>query len=274
LILLVASNKDKASLNIAEQLIVNHDFRKDSESFLDNLVYLKEMPNGEISKLIFINQEPVNTQNLPFPKSRLLIFLSRHKSESERPTLSVHTPGNLGEASLGGLPEKVSISPASAMKEALIAMKKAQEEMDLKYEVSYECTHHGPSLNVPTMFVELGSSPNQWADSEAAEAVARGALAAASTASIGKEYLTVLGIGGPHYNAKFTRKALTTEIAFGHIVPKYAVERLDERMLRQCVERTFEPVRKAILDWKGIRGADKKGLLEKLIKLGLESEKA
>ena len=134
MILLVASNKDKASLNIAKQLIVNHDFRKDSKRFLGNPVYLKEMPNGEISKLIFINQEPVNTQNLPFPKSRLLIFLSRHKSESERPTLSVHTPGNIGEATLGGISRKVSVSSASAMKKALISMKKAQEEMNLEYE--------------------------------------------------------------------------------------------------------------------------------------------
>jgi len=271
LILLVASKKDKASLNIAKQLITNHDFHRDSKKFLDNPVYSRKMPNGEISRLIFIDQEPVNTQNLPFPKPlRLLIFLSRHKSESGRPTLSVHTPGNLGEASLGGIPKKVSVSPASAMKEALIAMKKAQEEISLKYEVSYECTHHGPSLDVPTMFVELGSSPTQWEDREAAEAVARGALAAAS---IKKLYPTVLGIGGPHYNAKFTRKALSSEIAFGHIIPKYAVERLDAEMLRQCVERTVEPVQKVILDWKGIRGADKKNLLETLLEIELKFER-
>ena len=156
------------------------------------------------------------------------------------------------------------------MKEALIAMKKAQEEMDLKYEVSYECTHHGPSLDLPTMFVELGSSPTQWKDLNAAEAVAQGALAAAS---VSKTYPTVIGIGGPHYNAKFTRKALSTETAFGHIVPKYAIEELDEKMLRQCVERTVEPVQKAILDWKGIKGANKKGLLEKLREIKLDFEK-
>jgi len=271
LILLVASKRDKASLNIAKQLIANHDFRRNSKKFLGNPVYSRETPNGEISELIFIDEEPVNTQNFPFPKpSELLIFLSRHKSESGRPTLSVHTPGNIGEASLGGIPRRVSISPASAMKEALVTMKKAQEEMSLKYEVSYECTHHGPSLDIPTMFVELGSSPIQWEDLDAAEAVARGALAAASTEEI---YPTVLGIGGPHYNAKFTRKALSSEIAFGHIVPKYAVERLDAEMLRQCVERTVEPIQKAILDWKGIRGADKKNLLENLLKAELEFEK-
>jgi len=34
-----------------------------------------------------------------------------------------------------------------------------------------------------------------------------------------------------------------------------------------------EPVQKAILDWKGIRGADKKDLLERLLKLELDFEK-
>ena len=271
MILIVASKKDEASLNIAEQLIEKHDFKKTSEEFMDNPVYSRESFIGEDVRLVFVNQETIYTQNISFPKgSRLIIFISRHKSKSGRPTLSVHTPGNISEAFLGGIPRKVSISPASAMKEALIEMKKAQEEMDLKYEVSYECTHHGPSLDLPVMFAELGSSPLQWRDSEAADAVARGALAAASTRRI---YPTVLGVGGPHYNMKFTRKALETKVAFGHIIPKYAIEALDEEMLRQCVERTVEPVQKAILDWKGIRGDEKKDLLEDLRKIGLEYEK-
>jgi len=271
MILLVASKKDEASMNIAEQLISHHGFQRASKRSSERPVYSKKMPNDKVAELIFIDQEPVNTQYFPFPKElKLLIFLSRHKSESGKPTLSVHTPGNLSEALLGGIPRRLSVSPASAMKEALIAMKMAQEELNLEYDVCYECTHHGPSLDLPTIFVELGSSPTQWRDSEAAEAVARGALAAASTEKI---YPAVLGIGGPHYNAKFTRKALTTEVAFGHIIPKYAVKKVDEEMLRQCIERTVEPVHKALLDWKGIRGSDKKDLLERLLKLGLDFEK-
>ena len=46
------------------------------------------------------------------------------------------------------------------MRDALKALLHYKEELNLDYEVSYECTHHGPSLNVPAMFVELGSSEN------------------------------------------------------------------------------------------------------------------
>jgi D-aminoacyl-tRNA deacylase len=271
MILLVASKVDKAAVNIADQLLKNHGFDETSETFDGNPVYSKNLRNEEAANLVFIEQESVGTQSLGFPSSlRLLIFLSRHKSKSGTPTLSVHTPGNLGEAALGGLPRRVSVSPASAMKEALKAMKTAQEELGLEYEVSYECTHHGPSLDVPTMFVELGSSPKQWEDVDAAEAVARGAMAAAVNKKV---YPAVLGIGGPHYSRKFTKKALSTETAFGHIIPKYAIGEIDAEILRQCVTRTVEPVEKVVLDWKGIRGADKEILLNFLGEIDIEIER-
>ena len=272
MILLIASKKDKAGMNIADQLLDNHGFKKTPETLFGHTAYSKELGNGETAKLAFIKQEPIDTQSLTFPfQPRLLIFISRHKSKSGTPTLSVHTPGNLGEAELGGLPRRVSISPASAMKDALKAMKKAQEEMNLDYEVSYECTHHGPSLDIPTMFAELGSSPKQWEDTDAAEAVATGALAAACNEDV---YQTALGIGGPHYSKKFTKRALSTPTAFGHIIPKYAVNKIDRNILRQCVAKTVEPVEKAVLDWKGIRGADKPRLLNLLGEIDLEIDKA
>ena len=58
-----------------------------------------------------------------------------------------------------------------------------KKKLKLDYEVSYEVTHHGPSLDVPAMFVELGSSENQWSDSKAAEAVAHSAMYAVANFS-------------------------------------------------------------------------------------------
>lgn len=272
MILLIASKADKAGMNIATQLQTNHGFVEAPESLFGHPVCTRKLGHEETAKLAFIDQEPIDTQSLAYPTGlKLLIFISRHKSKSGTPTLSVHTPGNIGNADLGGLPKAISISPASAMKEALKAMKKAQEEMGLRYEVSYECTHHGPSLNIPTMFVELGSSAKQWEDTNAAEAVARGAMAAASHQNV---YPTVLGIGGPHYSKKFTTKALSSEIAFGHIIPKYAVAQIDRNVLRQCITKTVEPVRSVFLDWKGVKGADRPRLLNLLAETGLEVEKA
>ncbi len=270
MILIVASTKDVAGMNISQQILDKYDFEKVEEKFHQNPVYSKKMQDS-LAKLVFVNEKIVNTQFITeFFSPQLLVFISKHRSVSGRPTLSVHTPGNLGEAQMGGIPRRVSVSPASAMRNALLEMANMKEELKLNYQVCYECTHHGPSLDVPAMFVELGSSMKQWKDKRAAEAVARAAMAAVSKQS---KYQAVLGIGGPHYNAKFTKIALSKPIAFGHIIPKYAVSLLDADMVRQCVERTVEKVESVILDWKGIKGADKKRLMTILNDVGVSIEK-
>lgn len=273
MILLVASNKDPASQNIARQVLSHYPFTKTTENFQENPTYAATI-NGKNVTLITLNEEAVNAQHLPdnFPDSRLIVFLSRHSSQSGNPTLSVHTPGNLGPAELGGLPKTVSVSPAAAMQDALKALTYLKEGMQLDYEVSYECTHHGPSLNVPAMFVELGSSPEQWNDSKAAEAVAHAAILAISKFG-SAESTAVLGVGGTHYNKSFTRMALNGEAVFGHIIPKYAVHLADSSMLKQCVEKTVEKVDCAILDWKGIKSENKRGLLAALQEIGLPYQK-
>jgi len=270
MILIVASTKDVAGMNIAQQILDNYDFEKVEERFHQNPVYSKKLQDSLV-KLVFVNEDIVNTQFITqFFSPQLLVFISKHRSVSGFPTLSVHTPGNLSKAELGGISRTVSVSPASAMRNALLEMANVKEELGLNYQVCYECTHHGPSLDVPAMFVELGSSMKQWKDKRAAEAVARAAMAAVSKRS---KYTVVLGVGGPHYNAKFTKIALSKPIAFGHIIPKYAVSLLDADMVRQCVERTVEKVESVILDWKGIKGADKKGLIAILNDVGVSIEK-
>ena len=158
------------------------------------------------------------------------------------------------------------------MQDALKALSFFKEGMQLEYEVSYECTHHGPSLNAPTMFVELGSSPKQWRDAKAAEAVAHAAMSAIGKFQV-SENSVVLGIGGTHYNERFTRMALDDEAVFGHMIPKYAVPLVDSEMLRQCVDKTLEKVECVVLDWKGIKSADKPQLLKALEEIGLSHRK-
>jgi D-aminoacyl-tRNA deacylase len=270
MILLVASSKDVAGMNIAKCILNRYSFSRTNETFQENPVYSAEI-NGKKLRLATLEQETINAQNLPdrFVNIDLVVFLSRHSSASGTPTLSVHTPGNFKEAELGGLPRKVSVSPAAAMRDALKALMRLKEEMRLDYVVSYECTHHGPSLSVPAMFVELGSSEKQWNDLKAAEAVGRAAMEAIVKFGV-SENVAVLGIGGPHYNQRFTKMALADELMFGHMIPKYAVQCVDAEILSQCVERTLEKVDCAILDWKGIRSKDKPKLLTAMREIGLQ----
>ncbi|MEM2280419.1 MAG: D-aminoacyl-tRNA deacylase [Candidatus Bathyarchaeia archaeon] len=259
-------------MNIMKQILETYPFRV-GEKFGESQVYIGERDLCEV-RLVVLDEEPVYAENLAAfsPSPELIIFLSRHSSESAIPTLSVHVPGNLGEARLGGSPRKVSVAPANAMRTALRAMAKLVAEKHLNYKVSYECTHHGPSLNKPTMFIELGSSPKQWVDTEAAKVIAKAVMETVSSFRK-NETQAVLGIGGPHYNEKFTEIAIRGELAFGHIIPKYALWEVDEDILKQCVERTLEKVEWAVLDWKGIRGEDKQRLVKMLERIGLKIQK-
>jgi len=269
MILIVASSKDIASLNIKKRILDHYDFSKTSESFQGKSIQVARV-NDRTIKLVTLRIESTYAQNITdfFPKAALILFISRHSSASGTPTLSTHTPGNLGEAELGGISRKVSISPANTMRDVLKTMKYQKQELQLDYDVSYECTHHGPSLNTPTLFAELGSSTKQWNDKKAAEAVAHAAMEAISKFGT-FPVKAALGVGGPHYNRKFTKMALDDEFAFGHIIPKYAIPAISEVILEECIERTLEGAELAVLDWKGIKSEYKPELVEMLEHIGI-----
>ncbi len=272
-ILLVHSTKDIAGVNIAKSLHERLSFKDTDKTYEDSPVYEIEIQGKRVLH-VTLKEESVRAQNLAvdFPDAELAVFVSRHSSQSGKPTLSVHTPGNLGDAEMGGFPRQISVSPAVAMQTALKALSHMRNEKNLGYDVSYEGTHHGPSLPVPTMFVELGSSEVQWRDEAAAEVVGQAAIEA--IAGFEKAAgAAVLGVGGTHYNEKFTKMALDGQAAFGHMIPKYAIPHMDANMLRQCVERTYERVDRAVLDWKGIRGEEKPALTALFDEIGLKTEK-
>ncbi len=269
MILLAFSAKDIAGKNIADKVIENCKFERTTEEFQEKPVFEAKI-NSYIVKLVTLREETVYAQTLPeqFPNPDMIIFLSRHSSTSGKPTLSVHTPGNFNAAELGGLPKTVSVCPANAMCAALKSLSRLRTEMQLDYEVSYECTHHGPSLDVPTMFVELGSSIDQWNDPKASKVVAEAAIEAIGSFEASNNNV-VLGIGGPHYNQRFTQMAIKGEAIFGHMIPKYAIPSVTVEVLRQCAEKTMEETGMAVLDWKGIRGIDRSHVLEAIGEIGL-----
>jgi D-aminoacyl-tRNA deacylase len=233
-ILLVHSTRDIAGVNIGKSILQKHPFSKSTQTYLENPVYTAEV-NGNQVKFLTLNEESVSSQYLQddFPDAQLVVFISRHSSQSGKPTFSVHTTGNFGEAGLGGLPRALSVAPAAAMQIALKELSRLKQEMKIDYEVAYEGTHHGPTLDMPVMFVELGSSELQWSDLTGAQAVGEAAMAAIANFSSASG-TAVLGIGGPHYNQKFTRMALAGEAIFGHIIPKYAIAQVDAALISQC----------------------------------------
>lgn len=194
----------------------------------------------------------------------LIIFASKHRSKEEINSLTVHCTGNpSGEARLGGHPKELAVSSPAAMKSILKEMKRLVEEKGLKYDVTLEVTHHGPTeLSVPSIYAEIGSTEAQWKDPEAGEATAKAILAV----SLEKVPVAV-GFGGGHYAMRQTGLLLETRISFGHNFPKYQLEFVDEALIRQAVEKSGAEF--AYFDRKSMKSEDRNRISEILEKLGL-----
>jgi D-aminoacyl-tRNA deacylase len=146
-----------------------------------------------------------------------VVYLSRHKAASGKPSLTVHPIGNWNSADFGGRGGRVVPSAPHLMTSLLLRLRSEAAGMD--FEVTYEVTHHGPWLSTPTMFIEIGSSEATWGHRGAAQAIAR-----ALTHVAVEEHPVAMGIGGGHYAPRFTEVALGKKVSFGHMLPTYAFD--------------------------------------------------
>ena len=249
--LILASAKDPAGKNIAARLLELYDFHP-----------ILSRPNvwvcGDVL-LTTIAGEAVQISALPLTADEI-IFVSRHASESGKPTLTTHVPGEPSKREL-------AIASPPTLKSALRELIVARDELRLPYEVSLEETHHGQTgLEILVTFVEIGSLPVQWRDKKAAEAVARAIMAAATSPIKGRQ---AIGFGGPHYAPRHTQVVLRTDVCVGHILPKYVA--IDEGLVKHAIARTSEGVELLALDWKGLDSGQRQLLQQIAAKLGLRA---
>ncbi len=256
-IAIIASRKDPAGMNIAESLKSLYPFKATNQKFEREPIY-----ELESAKLYITETDSIYCENIDKKiEADLFIFATKHQSKTKIPSLSAHAPGNWGKAEFGGKDKKLCIAPANYLKEAIIKM---EELNTLGFEVVQECTHHGPYLEKPVMFIEIGSSEEQWGNKEAGKIIAK-VIYHLITAEI-PEYRTAFGIGGQHTTTNFKKIILKTDIALGHACPKYNLESLDEEMLEQAIIKSASPAEIVILDWKGLKEHKQKitDLLKKL----------
>ena len=169
----------------------------------------------------------------------LLVFASRHSGETG-PLLTAHFTGNFGPADYGGDPGAFARAAPAAQK-AVVAELAARAPDG--YEVGVEGTHHGPTdVDVPSMFVELGSGEEQWADPAGARAVAEAILALAPDATADDpEGRHVVGFGGGHYAPRFERVIRETDWSVGHVAPDWQLDAMGAPgENREVLRRAFE----------------------------------
>ncbi|VVC01682.1 D-aminoacyl-tRNA deacylase [uncultured archaeon] len=258
--LVVVSSENAASQNIKENLLGLEKFRQAGAGFWSAAAFdMAEYP-GSIVEIV------------PTHRAGYYVFASTHRSASRTPGFSVHTPGNWGDADLGGKPRTLNFSMPSKIK--LIARKmKELSVASLGWQVSVEVDHHGPTLDAPVLFAEIGSTEAEWSDRNAGEIAAKAMLHAMKSEEL---FPSCVGFGGSHYSPKFTPIILGRETALGHIISGYSLERFgaDAEMVGQAMAKNAEKIDSALLDWKGIKGKTRDALIAALDSLGVKWEKA
>jgi D-aminoacyl-tRNA deacylase len=287
---LVTSKKDPASSIMADYLVNkigfirngNISYGNQNSSDLGNHEILAAKEDYEpFDSYTFANMELyvshgkslLQLDNLDkiFPDSEAFIFLSRHSSESGIPTLTCHFTGNFSDNNqYGGLPRELGICHPYLQKQFIKEISDKQYCVR-DYEITIEATHHGPtSLKKPLLFIEIGSTEKQWADTQAASVVCD-ILISILTRKTPKTRCRAVGIalGGTHYPRKFNKVLLETEFGLATVAPRHSLDWVDESMIEQMLSKSFEKVTHGIVDRKGL-GSEKSRILELIYKKGLE----
>jgi D-aminoacyl-tRNA deacylase len=261
-VLVVASERDPAAINIASWLVRDYGFDKSRDHPSQHIL------RKDMVLLARVKEESIYVESVDsIAEADAVIFASKHTSEKGELGLTVHCTGNvLDEAPYGGRPRSLALAEPNRMRAALLSLWESREELGLQYLVSLEATHHGPTeLRVPCMFVEIGSSVNQWEDPVAGKAVARAIWAAATHPSEGVQ---AVGFGGGHYSWKHTEAVIKDRFALGHILSKYFFQSYDPAIVELAFRRTVGDCSHAVIDKKGVRGAERSMLIEFLEKSG------
>ena len=262
--MLVATSNDLASRTLATALIDGQGFQSTGVNLLGKPVYQKG------SLLLFLYEgtivEPPELDGYFNPQA--YVFLSRHSAESGIASLTAHTVGNFGEeAKFGGRPKELGRVNPDLLKNYMVALGKRKARAE-GYQVAIEATHHGPTgLAKPVLFVEIGASERNWGDSRAASIVAESLMESLTERKVWSK--VALGFGGTHYPEKFCDLLAEGDMALSFVVPRYALENVDEKMVGQMLTKTSAPVRYAALDWKGL-GAHKERISSLAAQFGLE----
>tara|TARA_B100000945_G_scaffold316796_1_gene318388 strand:+ start:795 stop:1730 length:936 start_codon:yes stop_codon:yes gene_type:complete len=236
--LILASREDSASMNLLSAVIS-----------LGGWGDSKEMVHGQVTKhssgvaeVLLIDDLHIWADGIDIKHEELTDFevdevlvLSRHVSASETPALTLHAIGVPGEFPHGKIARSGGVSGTAVppsprfgglfrtMREIAI-----DSNLDEDYDITLEATHHGPVLERPTLYIEIGSTQKQWEDQRAsnvwAEAISRslGFSGGSSDCWTGSGRVMV-GLGGGHYAPRHKAIICENEVWVGHILANYAI---------------------------------------------------
>ena len=252
--LLVAYRDDPAGYNMAEFL--------SQEMILDDDIF-----RGKYYDLIIISTPTISDDWLEEKYDYDgFVFLSKHAAKSGALALTCHSTGNFSESKFGGNSRQVAVPHPNLQKAYLQTLQKNQSQFS-EFQITIEATHHGPTaLTKPTIFIEIGTTEEQWTDVSLCISVAKLVHDVFSNAI--PENPVAICFGGTHYSSKFTCELLEGKYSLGTVIPKHALNDLDEELFSHIIKQN-SMAKFALLDWRGL-GSNKQKVLAFLESTSLE----
>ncbi len=262
MIAILASAMDIAGMEIRRQLLKNYGFTDTGEKFDGFPVYTLPIEHEE-ARLFTISTDSIHAEGIDkrIPAG-LFVFATRHVSKAGVPALTTHSVGNWEKADFGGKDGTVCPTSATLLKLFIQNLDAVAKSENYAGEVVQESTHHGPYLEKPAVFIEVGSTEKEWKDEKLASMVADSLIGGlVDYVTLENKFIPVVCLGGLHYAEGFRKLMLETDYAVGHVCPKHHLSGLTMELLQQAMKSCG--ARELALDWKGL-GGEKERILRLL----------
>lgn len=244
-IALVFSKRIKTGINVRGFLLKLYNFKKIG-MFNGNPVYKqKNIFLYTLNKKIHYSEKNLGEIDADF-----FIAPHFHCIDYYPKRFTVHPCGNWGKkwVKWGGKKGEFSCVDPLLLKIMLLSLVKNNPFPDFK--VSIEASHHGPLVDKPILFVEIGSNKTQYAKKENAKVLATAIMDALKQFSFKniKKPKIAIGIGSEHCAENFSKIMIEKDIAFSHICPGYQISELNKESLKKAIEKTKGKVDMIIVD--------------------------
>ena len=299
-VLVVASKSDTASMTLYDAMRRLDGW---SESFSSSLgdYYIHECNRVY---LLLIDQIHIRADDIDFIFSENtnlsvdeVLILSRHVSRSNTPAMTLHAigiPGILpyGEEGKSGGRNGILVPPSKYFASLFRRMNELAREkkLDDDFDLTLETTHHGPILKTPTLYIEIGSTDNEWSREDVAECWAEVISDVLGMFDDELKYFNpnsevMIGFGGGHYAPRHKAVIIDSEINLGHVIANYSLifDQKSESQIpsgpwSECIKNVVDSTRISFpnnrifahLDRKSFKGWERSAIIQRLEELGIE----
>ncbi len=236
--LLLASSSDTASLNLHDAMLrlsgwgepaaIGHGLLRVHESRRVHLLLIEEL------HIMADGMDRTHEEATGCTVDEVLV-LSRHVSATEIPALTLHAIGIPGETPHGERGQaggrKGTVVPPSprfaSLFRSMLSLARSRG-LDEVFDLTLETTHHGPLLERPALYIEIGSTEREWSSVQAADLwaeVISGNLGLSGNPPVewspGDDVM--IGLGGGHYAPRHKAVLSESEFWVGHLLANYAL---------------------------------------------------